>query len=215
MVTDVTFRNFIYDQNKNEGERISCILTFQGKTYTVTNGIVSDGDVSELDSILSEKPVSTEVPVSREELNEKEKKITDAIKSALVAENEKAVKIADAIRNAINATQNKMTVYENTNSKDIAKTANAKDYYKIMGLQRNATPEEIKKAYHKLALIHHPDKGGDVTKFTELGEAYSTLSDPVKREKYDRDGFVGGGQFTKENANEIFRQFFGGDYPFA
>jgi hypothetical protein len=213
MVTDVRFRNFIYDQNKNEGERISCILTFQGKTYTVTNGIVSDGDVSELDNTLSENPVSTG------ELNEKEKKITNTIKSALVAENEKAVKIADAIRKAINSTQNKMTVYENTNTKDIAKTADAKkytkDYYKIMGLQRNATPEEIKKAYHKLALIYHPDKGGDVTKFTELGEAYATLSDPDKKQKYDREGLVGGGQFTKENANEIFRQFFGGDYPFA
>ncbi len=67
-----------------------------------------------------------------------------------------------------------------------------KDYYKILGVQRNADEKEIKKAFRKLAQQYHPDKNpGDKTaeaKFKEVNEAYTVLSDPDKRSKYDRFG---------------------------
>jgi len=65
-----------------------------------------------------------------------------------------------------------------------------KDYYKILGVSRNATPEEIKKAYRKLAHQYHPDKGGDEKKFKEINEAYQVLSDQQKRAQYDRFGRI-------------------------
>ena len=76
-----------------------------------------------------------------------------------------------------------------------------KDYYKILGVERGASEEEIKRAYRKLAHKHHPDKtGGDGKKFKELNEAYQALSDKQKRAQYDRFGtaepfmgFGGGG----------------------
>ncbi|MFA5052582.1 MAG: DnaJ C-terminal domain-containing protein [Parcubacteria group bacterium] len=64
-----------------------------------------------------------------------------------------------------------------------------KDYYDILGVQKNATEEEIKKAYRKLAHEYHPDKtGGNADKFKEISEAYQVLSDKGKRENYDRFG---------------------------
>ncbi|MFA6446172.1 MAG: molecular chaperone DnaJ [Candidatus Paceibacterota bacterium] len=74
-----------------------------------------------------------------------------------------------------------------------------KDYYKILGVDKNATQDDIKKAFRKLAHQHHPDKNkGDDKKFKELSEAYSVLSDENKRKKYDMygsgfDGSGGGG----------------------
>jgi len=69
----------------------------------------------------------------------------------------------------------------------------AKDYYDILGVQKNASGEEIKKAFHRLAHQHHPDKsGGDAERFKEINEAYQTLSDPTKRGQYDRFGSSGG-----------------------
>ncbi len=65
-----------------------------------------------------------------------------------------------------------------------------KDYYKILGVDRNASQEEIRKAFHRLAHQYHPDKGGDPEKFKEINEAYQVLSDPVKRAQYDKFGQV-------------------------
>jgi molecular chaperone DnaJ len=71
-----------------------------------------------------------------------------------------------------------------------------KDYYEILGVQKNATPDEIKKAFYKLAHKYHPDKGGDAEKFKEANEAYQVLSDEKKRAQYDQFGttFEGMGQ---------------------
>ncbi|MBL7115509.1 MAG: molecular chaperone DnaJ [Kiritimatiellae bacterium] len=73
--------------------------------------------------------------------------------------------------------------------------ATKKDYYELLGIKRDATPEEIKKVYRRLAMKHHPDKNqGDKAseeKFKELSEAYEVLSDTEKREKYDRFGHDG------------------------
>src|SRR3989344_3485756 len=72
-----------------------------------------------------------------------------------------------------------------------------KDYYKILGINRNASEEEIKKAFRKLAHVHHPDKsGGNEAKFKEASEAYTVLSDKKKRAQYDTFGSAGsqGGQ---------------------
>jgi len=61
--------------------------------------------------------------------------------------------------------------------------------YQTLGVNRDATPDEIKRAYRKLASQHHPDKGGDKNKFQEIQGAYDTLSDPNKRAAYDNPGF--------------------------
>lgn len=72
----------------------------------------------------------------------------------------------------------------------------AKDYYSILGVPRNASKDDIKKAYRKLAHQYHPDKpGGNAEKFKEINEAYQTLSDDTKRAQYDQFGrtFEGAG----------------------
>lgn len=69
-----------------------------------------------------------------------------------------------------------------------------KDYYKILGVNKNASEEEIKKAFRKLAHVYHPDKsGGDEAKFKEASEAYAVLSDKKKRAQYDAFGSAGMG----------------------
>jgi molecular chaperone DnaJ len=65
-----------------------------------------------------------------------------------------------------------------------------KDYYKILGVPPDASDDEIRKAYYKLAHKYHPDKGGDEKKFKEINEAYRILSDKEKRAQYDRYGRV-------------------------
>ena len=75
------------------------------------------------------------------------------------------------------------------------------DFYQILGVNQNATQDEIKKAYRKLAVEHHPDKGGDENKFKKISEAYDTIGDENKRNQYNnqkRNPFanMGGGGFN-------------------
>jgi molecular chaperone DnaJ len=70
--------------------------------------------------------------------------------------------------------------------------ATKRDYYDILDVSKTASADEIKKAYRKLAMQHHPDKhGGDDAKFKEIGEAYEVLKDPQKRAAYDQYGHAG------------------------
>jgi DnaJ-class molecular chaperone len=96
------------------------------------------------------------------------------------------------------------------------------DYYNTLGVSRDASPDEIKQAYRKLASVHHPDKGGDTAKFQEIQQAYETLSNPNKKQEYDMPqhnmggfGFPGGG-FTFHqggiNIDEIFGHMFGAGF---
>lgn len=91
------------------------------------------------------------------------------------------------------------------------------DYYAVLGVAKNATSDDIKKAYRKLASQHHPDKGGDTSKFQQIQEAYSVLSDDQKRKMYDnppnqQQGFGGfstnNQNFSFNNFNDIFGQIF-------
>jgi curved DNA-binding protein len=63
------------------------------------------------------------------------------------------------------------------------------DHYSTLGVDRNATADEIKQAYRKLASKHHPDKGGDTATFQRIQEAYAVLSDPERRQQHDNPGF--------------------------
>jgi DnaJ-class molecular chaperone len=85
-----------------------------------------------------------------------------------------------------------------------------KDLYKILNVSKKSSQDEIKKAYRKLALEHHPDKGGDSDTFKEITEAYSVLSDPTKRKDYDIFGFVDHNDVTKDDLSNIFSKMFGG-----
>lgn len=91
------------------------------------------------------------------------------------------------------------------------------DYYSILGVKENATQDEIKKAYKKLAMKHHPDRGGDTKLFQSISQAYDTLSDPDKRSQYDAEKNGLGGthfHFTTENPFDPFSQMFGNQSPF-
>lgn len=106
-----------------------------------------------------------------------------------------------------------------------------KDYYKILGVDKSASKEDIKRAFRKLALEHHPDKGGNAEKFKEASEAYAVLSDDQKRAQYDTYGSTGpsgfgggyqggfegfdfsgfqGAQNIDFDLGDIFGEFFGG-----
>jgi curved DNA-binding protein len=102
-----------------------------------------------------------------------------------------------------------------------------KDYYSTLGVAKTATPDEIKKAYRKLALKFHPDKNQGDSKaeerFKEISEAYAVLSDQEKRQQYDQFGDAAFHQrfsqediFRNANVHDIFREFgFGGDDLFS
>ena len=106
---------------------------------------------------------------------------------------------------------------------------NKRDYYEVLGVEKNASDAEIKKAYRKLAMKYHPDQNpGDKTaeeKFKEINEAYEVLSDADKKARYDQYGFAGvdpnfnpnagfggfgGGGFGFGDLGDIFGDFFGG-----
>lgn len=70
--------------------------------------------------------------------------------------------------------------------------AGKRNYYDVLGVKRDATDDQIKKAFRKLAAKYHPDAGGDEQKFKEVSEAYTTLSDPQKRKEYDQLLMFGG-----------------------
>ncbi len=72
-----------------------------------------------------------------------------------------------------------------------------RDYYQILGLSREASQDEIKRAYRRLAHKYHPDKGGDGEKFKEISEAYQILGNPEKKDQYDRFGQVFEGAGTQ------------------
>lgn len=65
---------------------------------------------------------------------------------------------------------------------------NSKDYYSVLGVSKDSSIEEIKKSYKKLALKHHPDRGGNPETFKEINEAHDVLSDPQKKQRYDMGG---------------------------
>ncbi|KNG78292.1 DnaJ domain-containing protein [Plasmodium falciparum IGH-CR14] len=91
--------------------------------------------------------------------------------------------------------------------------ARGMDYYKRLGVKRNATKEDISKAYRQLAKEYHPDIAPDKEKdFIEIANAYETLSDPEKRKMYDMYGedYAQGGMGGGNVVNEIFKQFAGG-----
>ncbi|HUD06308.1 MAG TPA: molecular chaperone DnaJ [Candidatus Saccharimonadales bacterium] len=85
-----------------------------------------------------------------------------------------------------------------------------RDYYEILGISKNASDDEIKKAYRRLAIEHHPDRGGDETKFKELGEAYEVLKDPGKRQRYDQFGHAGVGSSAASDGGGYGGAGFGG-----
>ena len=99
--------------------------------------------------------------------------------------------------------------------------ANKRDYYEVLGVSKNASDDEIKKAYRKLAIKYHPDRCKDADakdKFQEISEAYATLSDKDKRTQYDQFGFNGpqmnSGFGAGFNPFDLFRAHFGGN-PFG
>ena len=90
------------------------------------------------------------------------------------------------------------------------------DHYSTLGVGKNATPDDIKKSYRKLASKHHPDKGGDTATFQKIQTAYDTLIDPNKRQQYDSPMPQGAPQHSgfPPGFEHIFGQMFSGGNPF-
>lgn len=95
------------------------------------------------------------------------------------------------------------------------------DLYKIMGVERTATPAEIKRAYHRESLVRHPDRGGTKEAFQELQMAHEVLRDPAKRAEYDATGRIPGDEAGPPgppgggiDLSQMFGSMFGGGMPF-
>jgi molecular chaperone DnaJ len=89
-----------------------------------------------------------------------------------------------------------------------------RDYYEVLGVGKGASPDEIKKSYRRLAVQHHPDRGGDEAKFREVSEAYEVLKDDSKRKRYDQFGHAGVGSSAASDGNP-FGGFGGGAQDFS
>lgn len=92
------------------------------------------------------------------------------------------------------------------------------DLYSILQVPKNVSPEELKRAYKKLCIQHHPDKGGDENEFKKVSEAYNILKDPEKRQVYDRfgmDGLRQGAGGVDENMQSMMENLFGFKFPFG
>lgn len=81
------------------------------------------------------------------------------------------------------------------------------DHYQTLGISRSASPEDIKRAYRKLASQHHPDKGGDTQRFQQIQQAYDVLSDPAQRQAYDNPRPQAGHFQQNFNFDDIFSMF--------
>ena len=115
-------------------------------------------------------------------------------------------------------------------AKNQAEKARKRDYYAILGIDRNADEHEIKRAYKKMAMKYHPDRNAESEetkkmaekKFIDVNDAYSVLSDPKKKRMYDQgidplnpEEASSGGVHFGGDASEILKMFFGGGSPFG
>jgi DnaJ-class molecular chaperone len=85
------------------------------------------------------------------------------------------------------------------------------DYYELLGVSKNSSSEEIKSAYKKLVMKHHPDRGGDAEFFKQINEAYDTLKDPEKKQQYDNPSPQWDNtsyNFRSSDINDVFGSFF-------
>src|SRR5476649_2935342 len=87
--------------------------------------------------------------------------------------------------------------------------ATKRDFYEVLGVGKDASADEIKKAFRKAAIEHHPDRGGDETKFKEINEAYEVLKDSSKRQRYDQFGHAGVGSSAASDGGNPFAGFGG------
>jgi len=135
---------------------------------------------------------------------------------------EEAVRDYETAFKADKSRENKKMLHD---AKLALKKSKRKDYYKILGVDKNASEEDIKKAYKKRALEHHPDRHSHATeaekkeqevKFKEVGEAYGVLLDAKKRARYDNgqdmeDDMMDGHGFSTMDATNLFNAFYGAD----
>ncbi|XP_018015592.1 dnaJ homolog subfamily C member 7 isoform X3 [Hyalella azteca] len=136
---------------------------------------------------------------------------------------EEAVRDLEKVYRMQRSQEHKRLLHE---AKTQLKRSKRKDYYKILGVSKTASDDEIKKAYRKMALLHHPDRHSSASaaekaeherKFKELGEAYAVLTDPKKRGMHDRgqdvnDPDCGGFRDAGFDPNQVFEAFFGSDF---